>query len=319
MKCVVTGGTGFIGSSVVDALRRVGNDVLVVDVRSNGAGEVAEVDVTDSASLTRTFQDFGAAYIFHCAAVADAREALRDPVKAVQVNIGGTASVLQAARQAGAKRVIVSSTVWVCGAMGPGAVDETEPFLSSGAGHVYTTTKIASELLAHDFHRLYGLPFTILRYGIPYGPRMWPGLVLRSFLDQAFSGQPLIVHGDGSQSRRFLCIEDLAQAHVLALQDVAENQTYNLEGMRAVAIRELAELVSRLVGKTAVEYRPEPSRVGEYFKQLRQIVSNAKAYVELGWQPSVDLEEGVRQTIEWYKHTLAPTKAKSASKPSAKR
>src|SRR5262249_12479001 len=152
-------------------------------------------------------------------------------------------------------------------------LDESAPFNASGGGHVYTTAKIASEMLAHDFHALYGVNFTILRYGIPYGPGMWAGLVLRNWLDKACAGESLVIFGDGSASRRCVYVTDLAAAHVLALQDVATNQTYNLEGMRSVTIRDLAEAFERVWGPVKVEYRPEPTRVGE-FQYVRKIISN---------------------------------------------
>ncbi len=239
----------------------------------------------------------------------DARDALKNPVKAVQINIGGTVGVFEAAPEASIKRVILASTCWVANAMGSGILDESAPFGATGGGHVYTTTKIASEILAHDFHALYGVNFTILCYGIPYGPRMWPGLVLRNWPDQVSAGQPITIFGDGSASRRFVYVADLAQAHMLALQEVATNQTYNLEGMRAVTIKELAEVFQRVWEPVEVVYRPEPTRVGE-FQYLRKIISNAKAYVELGWEPKTDLEDGVRRTVEWYRSEMLGGKEK---------
>jgi nucleoside-diphosphate-sugar epimerase len=297
MQLVVTGGSGFIGSHVVNSLREAGHNVLNID--RNGK-DAQILDICDTAAMAEAFSDFRAEYVFHLAGVADARQTLTNPVESVQVNVVGTTSVLQAAKQTGIKRVLLASTCWVANAMGDGILDETQPFLPTGGGHVYSTTKIASELLAHDFQKLYGLPFTILRYGIPYGPRMWPGLVLRNFFDNAAAGKPLTIFGDGSASRRFVYVEDLARAHVLALQDVAANQTYNLEGMRFVAIKELAELFLKLWGEGEITYRPESTRLGE-FQYFRKILSNNKAYIELGWQPEVDLEEGVRRTLEWYK------------------
>ena len=298
MKCVVTGGAGFIGSHVVSALRGAGHAATVVDI-AGGEG-IIEVDICDVDPLADLFETHGGDAVFHIAAIADARKALADPVKAVQINIGGTASVLEAARRAGVGRVILASTCWVCNAMEPGLLTEESPFVHAGGQHVYTTTKIASEMLAHDFHHLYGLPFTILRYGIPYGPRMWRGLVLRNFIERATSGQPLQIYGDGSATRNFVYVGDLAEAHVLALQEIAENQVYNLEGMRSVQIRELANLVVKLLPESTIQYIEEPKRIGE-FKHFRRVISNAKAHVELGWEPKTDLEEGVRRTIDWYK------------------
>lgn len=300
MRCIVTGGSGFIGSHVVESLRGEGHDVLVIDKTGENA---LDLDICDTEKVTEEFKRCGPDAVFHMAAVADARKVLADPVTALHVNVGGTASVLKAACESGVKRVILASTCWVAGAMGQGLVDVTSPFLPEGAGHPYTTSKIASEFLAHDFNRLYGLPFTILRYGIPYGPRMWQGLVLRSFLDRAFAGQPLTIFGDGSATRRFVYVEDLARAHVLALRDIAENQTYNLEGMRAVSVKELADTVARLLSGVSIEYKVEATRAGE-FAHFRQLISNARAYVDLGWEPRVDLEEGVRRTVEWYRANL---------------
>ena len=298
MRLSVTGGSGFIGSHVVRHLRQAGHEVQNIDL--NGPDAKA-VDICDTKALAQAYSEFLPECVFHLAGIADARDALQNPTKAVTINVGGTASVLEAARKSGIKRVIIASTCWVANAMGNGALDETSPFLPAGGGHVYTTTKIASELLAYDFNRLYGLSFTILRYGIPYGPGMWSGLVLKNFLDNAAAGKPLTIFGDGSASRRFVYVEDLARAHVLALQDVATNQVYNLEGMRFVTVKELAEVFRKLWG-TGVEilYRPEPTRIGE-FAYFRKLISSGKAYIDLGWEPRIDLEEGVRRVVEAYR------------------
>jgi len=309
MRCIVTGGNGFIASHIVEALREAGHEVKIVDI--NGRADF-NTDITDTNALGKIFGQVRPHVVFHIAAIADARAALNNPVKAVQINIAGTASVFEAARQNSVGRVILASTCWVANAMGSGILNEEADFKAVGGGHVYTTTKIASEMLAHDFHSLYGLNFTILRYGIPYGPRIWPGLVLRSWLEQVSAGEPITIFGDGSASRRFVYVGDLAQAHVLALQEVATNQIYNLEGMRAITLKELAEVFQRLWGEAKIIYRPEPTRVGE-FQYLRKIISNAKAFVELGWEPGVDLEEGVRRTIEWYKQEVLPQKQAKAS------
>lgn len=308
MRCVVTGGCGFIGNNVVYALRQNGHEVVVID-RTENADQ--QINICDTHALEGAFLMYRPQFVFHIAAIADAREALTDPVRTVQTNVVGTASVFEAARLTGVERVILASTCWVAGAMRPGALDETEPFLPNGAGHIYTTTKIASELLAHDFHALYGLPFTILRYGIPYGPGMWSGLVLRSFFDSAAANKPLTIFGDGSASRRFLYVKDLADAHVKALQEIAVNQTYNLEGMRFVTVKELAEMVSCFLSNGEIVYREEPTRVGE-FKYFRQVISSSKALIDLGWEPKVDLEVGVREALVWYQRNIASVSTKGS-------
>lgn len=306
MKCLVTGGSGFIASHVVKALQNANHEAKVLDIH---APADFIVDINNTSKLVEIFGHSKSEIIFHIAAIADAREALKDPVKAVQINLAGTASVLEAARKTAMKRVILASTCWVANAMGSGVLDETAPFNHAGGGHVYTTTKIASEMLAHDFYSLYGLNFTILRYGIPYGPGMWSGLVLKNWLDQVSQGKPITIYGDGSATRRFVYVGDLAQAHVLALQDVAINQTYNLEGMRAITIKELAEVFREVWGPVEIIYMPEPTRVGE-FQYLRKMISNAKAYIELGWEPRTDLKDGVAKVIEWYRNDVLQNKTK---------
>lgn len=300
MNCLVTGGNGFIGKHVVCALQEAGHEVSILDIE--GKADFI-IDICDTNSIIQIFKKAKPEAVFHIAAIADARDALQNPLRAVQINIAGTVSILEAARQAKVKRVILASTCWVANAMGQGILDESSPFCPAGGAHVYTTTKISSEMLANDFNALYGLNFTILRYGIPYGPGMWSGLVLRNWIEQVSRGEPIVIFGDGSASRRFVYVTDLAKAHVLALQEVATNQTYNLEGMRSVTIRELAEIFQKVWGPAEIIYKPEPTRIGE-FQYLRKIISSAKAYVELGWEPKIDLEDGVRRIIEYYKSRI---------------
>lgn len=313
MKIVVTGGSGFIGSHVVEALRLEGHHLTNLDVCDGVAADrFVEADIRDIGTLIQAFRAYGKDAVFHIAGIANARMALSKPVDAVDINIRGTACVLEAARQAEVKRVILASTVWVYNAAnrrkGPtrGAAGdvchlvEDEPIRPQGGGHVYTTSKIASELLCHDFYRLYGQEFTILRYGIPYGPRMWVGLALRAFLDNVFAGRHIRIFGDGSAARRFLYVEDVARAHVPALSDVARNQTYNLEGKCDVSIKELAETVAKFVKGVEIEYIDEPSRRGELSTD-GIVISNEKAKRDLGWEPVTELDDGVRRTIEWYR------------------
>ncbi|HEV2369401.1 MAG TPA: NAD-dependent epimerase/dehydratase family protein, partial [Acidimicrobiales bacterium] len=232
MRTVVTGGCGFIGAHVVDRLRQAGHDVVVVDrvVRRPGGGvDYVRADILDAAGLVDAFE--GAEAVFHLAAMADVDVIAREPLLAARVNIEGTAHVLDACRLAGVGRVILASTVWVYGAApGEGAIPEDAAFAPQSVNHPYTAHKIASEMLVHSYQALYGLPYTILRYGIPYGPGMRDELVIARFILQALSGQPLTISGDGSQYRYYVYVEDLADAHVRALSDSAANQVIALEG-----------------------------------------------------------------------------------------
>ena len=168
--------------------------------------------------------------------------------------------MLEANRLAEAGRVVLASTVWVYGACTGDVVDEDSPFDPNTDRHIYVTHKIASEMACRDYHTLYQRPFTVLRYGIPYGPRMRETTVMSAFFRRALAGEALTIDGDGKQSRNFVFVEDLARAHVLALGPQAENETFNLDGPGPVSIRQLAELTAELVGDVEVSLRPVTTR-----------------------------------------------------------
>ncbi len=299
MKVVVTGGSGFIGSHVVDALIEAGHEVTIIDhrVRPHRTDVGFEdVDLMDLSSVLVATK--GAEHIFHLAAVSNVNYAHKYPVYTTALNVMGTTHILEAARINGAKRVHLASTVWVYnGAPDGKAADETVPFYLDGAGHIYTSTKMASEMVCHNYHQLYQVPFTVLRYGIPYGPRMREELLIPIFLKKALNGQPLTVSGKGEQYRNFVYVRDMAEAHILAMRDEAANQTYNLEGRRKVTVLEVAEGIKKLVGdQVKIEFTP--ARPGDFGGKE---VTAKKAHKELGWQPSVEFEEGLRRTVEWFR------------------
>lgn len=307
MRCLVTGGSGFIGSHVVEALERAGHEVFVHDLsatRLDGQPPTAKERVFQRCllpdSIAQSINDCRPQFLFHLAAWADARRCLENPFSAMLVNVAGTAAVLEGARNQEVERVVLASTCWVANAMGYGVLTEESLFSPAGGGHLYTTSKIASEMLLHDAQTLWGQNFTILRYGIPYGERMWPGLVLANWLERAKERLPLVIYGDGSNVRQFVHVKDLARAHVAATHEIALNQTYNLEGSRPVSIKELAELFQNCWGEVEIEYREEPKRVGEFGAQHR-VVSAEKARIELLWEPKVTIETGVHTLIAEYK------------------
>jgi UDP-glucose 4-epimerase len=298
MRVCVTGGSGFIGSHVVDALIAAGHDVRVFDLR---AGERNDADyrtgsLLDEAALLNTCEGMEA--IFHLAAVADVNDVTRDPVGAIDLNVGGTVRVLEAARKARVGRVLLASTVWVYSSVNAGhedVVDESACFAPSAARQIYTSSKIAAELMCRDYWTAHQLSYTILRYGIPYGPRMRATLVIPIFVRKALAGEALTVAGDGSQHRKFVYVEDLARAHVLALDEQAANQTYNLDGQEKVTILRIAETVLRLTGaKQPIEFMP--ARGGDY---AGADVSSEKARIELSWEPQIGFEEGMQRTVPW--------------------
>lgn len=300
MHIAVTGGSGFIGSHVVDALVGAGHDVLVVDEavrRHRRAVSYVEVDVLDLPELTAALA--GCDVVFHLAGVSNVDIALRSPAQTVQVNVLGTTNVAEAARQCGLARVILASTVWVYGAVlaAPGQVlDEAACFSPERAGHVYTSSKLAAELVLHSYRELYDLPFTVLRYGIPYGPRMRDELVVARFVQRALRGEPLTIAGDGEQHRNYVYVGDLAAAHVLALADTAVNETFTLQGPERITIRDIVDTVRELLGDVRVEH--VPARQGDYEAQQ---LSTAKAARLLGWAPTTSFRDGLSDYLAWYR------------------
>jgi UDP-glucose 4-epimerase len=306
LTVAVTGGAGFIGSNLVDALVAAGHRVSVIDTRSPHRPDVVGVraDITDLDSLTAALH--GHDVVFHLAAVSNINVALAQPVATAEINTVGTACVWEAARRCGVGRAVLASTVWVyAGARGDGPHDEDTPFHLPSTGHVYTSSKIAAEMLVHNYAELYGQCFTILRYGIPYGPRMRPELVIPRFVRQCLAGEAITVNGDGSQYRNYVWIGDLIDGHLRALAPVAQNQVINLEGIERVTIREMADTVTSIIGgPTTVTY--VPTRVGDY---AGTDVSAAKAYRLLGWRADTPFKEGMATYIESYRagHEPLPT------------
>jgi UDP-glucose 4-epimerase len=296
----ITGGSGFVGSHVVDALLGAGYEVRVIDPKPplQPEAEWADVDMLDQDSVTDAVKNAQA--VFHLAAMADVNDIVADPAGSVELNSMGVARVLEAARRADAGRVIVSSTVWVYAATHGDEVDETTLFDLDTDRHLYVSEKIAAEMFCRDYANLFGRPYTVLRYGIPFGPRMRPDLVVAAFLLRAMRGESLRIDGDGSQERRFVYVEDLAAAHTLALKPVAKNRTYNLESNDTISIRQLAETVRDLVGDVEVTFGP--SRPGDY---RARVVRSDRARDELGWQTQYTFEEGLRKTLAWYREQQA--------------
>lgn len=295
MRILVTGGSGFIGAHVVRKLREFGVTPRVFDLTPPDQIDNVEYyqgSILELEHLRSALRQVDA--VMHLAAVADVKDVFNEPHYSETVNVRGTINVLEAMRRSGVKRIVYGSTTWVYSDAVDQNVDETT--LLRPPSHLYTATKVASEYYCHSYGQLYGLQPTILRYGIPYGPGARSGAVIPIFVNKALRGESLTLAGDGSQFRKFVYVEDLAEGNVLSLKEAAANQTYNLDGSEKITIRQIAETIGKILGDVKIEYVPE--RPGDFGGKE---VSSEKARKELGWQPRTNFEDGVRNYIDWFK------------------
>ncbi len=308
MRVLVTGGSGFIGSHVVDKLRLRGHEPVIYDLRPSpwherGTVETVLGSITDREALERALHSCDA--VAHLAAVADVNDVHAEPEDAERVNARGTVAVLEAARRAGVKRIVYASTIWVYSDCQDEAVDEDT--LLPAPSHLYTSTKLAGELYCKAYQELYGIDFTILRFGIPYGPRAREAAVIPAFVGKALRGEPLTLAGDGSQSRRFVYVEDLADGVALGLSEVAGNRVYNLASEENVTIKQIAETIKDELGN--VEIVHTPARPGDFGGK---VVCSKRAERELGWTAATPFAEGVRRYVKWRVEQEAASAAREA-------
>ena len=294
MRVLVSGGSGFIGSHVVDRLVERGHQARVFDLvlaeRSLDSFVDRVVgDILDVAALRAAMR--GCDAVVHLAAVADVDEVAIDPLRADLVNTRGTSVMLEAAREEGIKHFVYGSTIWVYG-NAPGSAPLDEDTLLASPDHFYTATKLAGEMYCRSYARMYGLTPTILRFGIPHGPGARPATVTARFVARALAGEPLCITGDGSQSRQFVYVEDLAEGIVASLTPAAQGRTYNLVGDESVSILEIARIVQQLIGDVSIEH--VPGRTGDLGQVL---ISGQRAWDELGWRTTTPFAVGVARYL----------------------
>lgn len=312
MRVLVTGGGGFIGSHVVDRLLERGDTPRIFDLSASPYHSPLEVEtftgsITDSANLDLAMRDCDA--VIHLAAVADVGHVLADPVLAEEVNTRGTLNVLEAACRAKVGRVVYGSTTWVYSDCPEQEVDEETAI--PAPRHLYTATKLAGETYCAGYSELYDLDFTVLRFGIPYGPRARAAGVVAKFTDLSFEGKALTIAGDGSTTRSFIYVEDLADGIVAALKPEAAGRTYNLSGDEVVTILEIAERVQENVDTCEITHTPP--RPGDF---PGKSISNERALEELGWKAETSFKEGVRKYVEWVRNTTRPPDPIPGKQPS---
>jgi UDP-glucose 4-epimerase len=290
MNVLVTGGSGFIGSHIVDKLVEQGCAVRVFDERKPLRDDVEWVkgNLLNENEVLEACKDIE--FIYHLAAVADVNIALYHPALCLQVNEIGTLNLLNAASAREADRVILASTTWVYGKT-EGIADEKTPILPPD--NLYTKTKIGQEHLLITWNQQAALPYTILRYDIPYGPRMRANMAVAIFARKAMQKEKITVFGDGNQGRCFIYVEDLAEANVTALNESAKNQIFNIAGSEFVTINEIVEKLRENFGELDVQYAPPRP---QDFRGT--IVSIEKARNMLRWKPRTSFDKGLKKYIE---------------------
>jgi len=310
MRVLVTGGAGFIGSHVVDALCAQGDEPRIFDLvyspYVNGHVESVCGDLLDPEALGDAMR--GCDAVVHLAAIADVNAVAADPGRADVVNVQGTRAALEAANARGVARFVYASTVWVYGGLnGNGHLyDEDTPLVLPR--HFYTATKLAGEMYCRSYAELYGLEQTTLRFGIPYGPRSRAAAVVASFVARARAGEPLLLTGDGRQSRQFVYVEDLADGVVAALADGAPPGVYNLVDEEPVTIREIAEHVRDLVADVPIVF------VEERRADLKPSGASAeRAARDLGWRAQTRFHAGIRRYVDWVSLTNGSSSAATAA------
>jgi UDP-glucose 4-epimerase len=308
MRCLVTGGAGFIGSNLVDALLARGDEVTVVDDLSTGrlvnldpalaaGAELVELDIRQGAELSALAAERRPQRIFHLAAQIDVRKSLEDPAFDAAINVGGTANVLEAARAAGCGRVVFVSTGGAIYGEGEGQelpLEESAPIAPMSA---YGQSKSAAEGYLALYERLYGLSGISLRLGNVYGPRQDPlgeAGVIAIFCGLVKEGGRPTVFGDGKQTRDYIYVGDVVAAAIAAADSDATG-AINVGTGRETDVLELVETLRELSGRDDFEPEFAPPRAGE----VQAIsIDPARAERDLNWRAEMDLREGLRVTLD---------------------
>jgi len=302
MRALVTGGAGFIGSHIGDALINAGHDVTVIDDLSRGRREQVnagaafiELDITGpglAAAMAAAHPDV----VFHQAAQIDVRESVRDPLHDAAVNVVGTVNVLRAALDAGARRVIFASSG---GAIyGDTAVIPTPESHPCAPASPYGTAKLCAEAYGGTFSRQAGLEFVALRYANVYGPRQDPhgeAGVVAIFANHLIDRDAVVINGDGEQTRDYVHVDDVVRANLAAVS--GPPGVYNIGTGIEADVNTIYRMLAAAAG-VGDEARHGPAKPGE---QRRSCLEVALAREQLGWAPVTTLDDGVRSTLDYFR------------------
>ncbi len=319
-RYLVTGGAGFIGSHLVEALVHFGQHVRVLDNFSSGrrenlahlAGslEVIEGDIREMTTVQRAME--GVDYVLHQAAVASVPQSIADPLTTEQVNVAGTLNVLLAARDACVRRVVFASS---CAVYGNSSVLPKHEQMPPEPVSPYAASKLAGEGYCRAFQQVYGLPTVALRYFNVFGPRQDPhsqyAAVIPKFITAALSGSALTVFGDGRQSRDFVYVANVVAANLLACQvDDAIGQVINVASGECHSLLDLIDHLRKLIGDKELRVEYLPPQPGDVRHSLGDI---QRAVQLLGYVPHVDFATGLRETVKCFRQRLVQAQGLTSS------
>src|SRR4051812_31099949 len=316
MRALVTGGAGFIGSNLVDALLDRGDEVTVVDNLATGRiGNLDgarrrgisfhEVDITDAEGVAKVFAGARPDIVFHLAAQIDVRKSIEDPSWDAGVNVGGAVHGREAARRSGVARVVNPSTGGaIYGDVEPIPTPETVAPRPMAA---YGTSKLCAETYCGWFERLYGLSAVTLRYGNVYGPRQDPlgeAGVIAIFCGKLIAGEQPTIYGDGRQTRDYTYVADVVAANLAAASHPEAHGVYNVGTGRESSVLEVLAALRRAAGVSEEEFAPEfaPGRLGEL---QRSALDVRRAHAELGFTSRASLDDGMARTLGWARAAAA--------------
>jgi UDP-glucose 4-epimerase len=305
MHVLVTGGAGFIGSHLVDALVAEGHDVRILDDFTTGylqnvnpAADVIEGDISDETAVAKAVN--GADVVFHEAAHRSVARSVDDPLATDRANTYGTLLILNTAREAGAQRVIYASSSSVYGGAEQRPTPETAPLQPRSP---YAVTKFAGEQYARVFSELYKLPTIALRYFNVFGPRQRPdsryAAVIPLFIEALRQQRAPTVEGDGKQTRDFTFVEDVVRANLAAMSaDAAtcSGKAYNIAGGNEYSLLDMLDILRRIIGSD-VQANHVDARSGDVRHSCADVQKAAK---DLGWTAQVGFEEGLARTVGWF-------------------
>jgi UDP-glucose 4-epimerase len=307
MRALVTGGAGFIGSHIVEELLQEGASVRVLDNFSSGKRENLasfQGDLEIQAGDLRDVEAIKAAIrsvdlVFHLAAFISVPQSMLEPENCFAINVAGTVTLLEAARQAGVRKVVLSSSTAVYGNTDKFPTDEETSLKPLSP---YALSKQVNELYARLYTQTFDLPVTALRYFNVYGPRQQPdsayAAAIPIFTNRLMNGEPITIYGDGKQSRDFIFVKDVVHANLLAAESNAAGEAFNICTGHETTLLDLLEVLSE-VSPLQPELRFEAPRPGDIYRSLGD---PEKAAAALGFRAGTSLADGLAQTVEWMKN-----------------